>query len=323
MDEERFLVTGSEGCIGAWTVRSLALSGIPTVAVDLAPAGTRLDKILAGEHRQSIVHVSADLSLDGVLAELIERHRVTRIVHLAALQVPFVRANPILGGMVNVVGTLRVFEAVRASAGQVRGLAYASSSAAVGPPEAVHQPQTLYGALKLCNEHTGRIYAQDYETYSVGLRPCIVYGPARDQGMTAALTHALKAATLGVRYHIPFGGLVDVQYAEDVAAAFICSAMLDGNQGASVYDLHGDALTVSDFVMAINRVLPEATGLITHADDQIPGNVVVDDADLVARLGGLPKTSVDAGIRASIAMFRGLLDRGQLSADELPGAAAQ
>ena len=34
------------------------------------------------------------------------------VVHLAALQVPFVRANPPLGMHVNVAGTVNVFDAV-------------------------------------------------------------------------------------------------------------------------------------------------------------------------------------------------------------------
>ena len=58
-------------------------------------------------------------------------------------------------------------------------------------------------------------------TPSIGLRPCVVYGPNRDQGFSAAITHALKAAVLGLPYTIPFQGRIDLQYADDVAAAFV------------------------------------------------------------------------------------------------------
>jgi nucleoside-diphosphate-sugar epimerase len=42
---ERFLVTGALGCIGAWTVRSLAEEGTPVVAFDQAADTRRLRDI--------------------------------------------------------------------------------------------------------------------------------------------------------------------------------------------------------------------------------------------------------------------------------------
>jgi UDP-glucuronate 4-epimerase len=320
--EERFLVTGSEGCIGAWTVRNLVTAGCYTVATDLPPAGRRLGKVLDPGLLDRVVHVDGDVTAEGMLERVIREHEITRVIHLAALQVPFVAADPILGGEVNVIGTLRVLESVRAAGRQVRGVAYASSTGATGPIDAPHEPLTLYGAFKLCNEHTARLYARDYDTYAIGLRPCIVYGPGRDQGLTAALTHALKAVVLDVPYEIPFGGLVDAQYTQDVATAFIRCALLDGNEGAAVYDLHGDAITVADYIATIGRVVPRAEELVTYADVPIPGNVDVDDHDLVARLGALPKTSLEEGIRRSIEVFQRHRDAGTLTVGELPLAPA-
>lgn len=315
--DETVLVTGGEGCIGAWAVRNLALAGVRTVSTDVSPAGSRLGKILDYEAYPSLSFEPADMREAGAIEKIVATHGVTRIVHLAALQVPFVFANPLLGAEVNVVGTVRVLEAARASQGVVKGLSYASSAASVGPVDDPHSPETLYGVFKLSNEHTARIYARDYGVASIGLRPCIVYGPTRDQGLTSALTTALKAVSLGESYQIPFGGPVDIQYAEDVAAAFIRAAFLDGNETASVYDLHGDALTVEEYTEAIARIEPAAADLLTVATVPIPGNVIVDDAALIARLGGLHKTQLDEGIRASLEVFRDHRARGLLSADEM------
>lgn len=315
LEDEVFLVTGSEGCIGAWAVRNLTLAGVRTVAADIAPPGSRLDKILDRSRYDTLVHERVDLREEDAIAQVVQRHGVTRIVHLAALQVPFVFADPLLGAQVNVVGTVRVLEAARAAAGQVRGLAYASSGASAGPDEAPHEPATLYGVFKLTNEHTARIYARDYGVNSIGLRPCIVYGPTRDQGLTSALTTALKAVALGVEYEIPFGGLVDVQFAEDVATAFIRSALVE-NDSAQVYDLHGDAVTVEDYVGVIGSVAPQSDGLLSVVPTPIPGKVVVDDTDLLQRLGGLPKTTLEQGIRASIDMFEQHRAAGVLTPDD-------
>ena len=60
------------------------------------------------------------------------------IIHLAGLQVPTCRANPVLGARVNVIGTLNVFEAAKTLSkarpdGPSVRIVYASSAAVFGP----------------------------------------------------------------------------------------------------------------------------------------------------------------------------------------------
>jgi nucleoside-diphosphate-sugar epimerase len=318
---DRFLVTGSEGCIGAWVVRHLVRAGIPVAAADLSAPGRRIHKVVEPDLWGRVDHHVVDLREPGTVERLLEATGATRIVHLAALQVPLVIADPILGAEVNVTGTVRVLEAARRAGQQVRGISFASSSAAIGLADSPHRPETLYGAYKLLNEHTSRIYARDWKVGSIGLRPCVVYGAARDQGMTAALTHAIKAAVLGVPYRIPFAGLVDLQYAPDVAEAFVRSALADDVADAPVFDLHGDAVTVEQFVAELVRQVPSARSLISIADSRIPGNVDVDDAELLARVGALGKTSLEAGIADSILRFTQHATAGTLVRDEIPPAA--
>jgi UDP-glucuronate 4-epimerase len=309
--DEHFLVTGADGCIGSWVVRALVESGCKVVACDVAPEPRRVRRILEDRLADAFTYVSGDLRADSLVDELVAAHGITRIVHLAALQVPLVAADPVLGAEVNVIGTLRVLEAARRSS-TVRGVVYASSSAAFGSAGDWGHAETLYGVFKVCNEETARFYARDYDTPSVGLRPCVVYGPNRDQGLSAAITHALKAAVLGVEYTIPFRGLIDLQYVEDVAAAFVATALAD-QSGAPVYDLHGDLLEVADLVPAIELAVPGAAGRISVGSDPVPGRVEFDDAELRAALGPLPKTSLADGIQLSIDHFRRQLDDGSLT----------
>ena len=318
-DGERFLVTGSEGCIGSWVVRTLLEAGLPVVACDLAPELLRLRRILDPAIVDELVYVTGDLTVPGAVDELVAQHGITRIVHLAALQVPFVAANPLLGAEVNVVGTTRVLEAARRSP-TVRSVAYASSSAVFGSTGDWGRPDTLYGVFKAANEETARFYARDYGTPSVGLRPCVVYGPNRDQGLSAAITHALKAAVLGVPYTIPFRGLIDLQYVEDVASAFVRVATAD-QTGAQVFDLHGDLVDVAEVIAIIDREVPESAGRISHGPDPVPGRVEFDDAPLRSVVGDLPKTSLAEGIRASVELFRRQIDAGILSNAEFEKAA--
>ena len=122
---ERFLVTGALGCIGAWTVRPLVREGVPVVAFDLGtdrpPA--RPDHVARGAGRGSRSSPATSPTWLG-RARPRRRTRITNVIHLAALQVPFCRADPPRGALVNVVGTVNVFEAVRRRADRMAPVVY-------------------------------------------------------------------------------------------------------------------------------------------------------------------------------------------------------
>src|SRR5688572_4965622 len=96
------LVTGANGCIGAWAVRRLLADGEDVVALDAGADDHRLRMILHGQEPSGrLERVVADIrDLDGLRAVVRERG-VDRVIHLAALQVPFARADPPLGAAVN------------------------------------------------------------------------------------------------------------------------------------------------------------------------------------------------------------------------------
>ena len=111
--DERFLVTGSGGCIGAWAVAQLVGEGTAVVAFDASDDDHRLRLLLDGEELAALDararrHHRPRRARAG--ARRARRSRTS--IHLAALQVPFCRADPPLGARVNVVGTVNVFEAV-------------------------------------------------------------------------------------------------------------------------------------------------------------------------------------------------------------------
>ena len=186
------LVTGAAGCIGAWVVAALAARGVPVVVVDATDNRRRLKLVMEAAAVDAVSWTLGDVADYEGVSRVVEEHGVEAIIHLAALQVPFCKADPINGARVNVVGTVAVFEAAR-RAGIAR-LVYASSVAAVGVDG---PPSTLYGVYKAADEGLARIYAQDWKVPSIGLRPHTVYGPGRDQGLTSAPTNAMVAAATG------------------------------------------------------------------------------------------------------------------------------
>jgi nucleoside-diphosphate-sugar epimerase len=313
MPNDRFLITGALGCIGAWTVRNLVREETPVVVFDLASDPRRLKLIMSDDELARVTFVTGDITDLEALERALDDHAITHVIHLAALQIPFVRANPPLGARVNVVGTVNVFEAVARRRDRIGSLVYASSAAvydAVDAGEsgvvahgAVGHPTTLYGVFKQANEGTARVYWQDARVASIGLRPYIVYGPGRDQGLTSSPTKAMVAAALGKPYHIPYGGRAAYQYADDVARTFIACARAPF-QGAEIFNLGGSVATMGEIVAAIEAAAPEVRGLITFDDKPLPFPEAFDAAPLEQVIGTLPFTPLAQAVADTIALFR-------------------
>ena len=178
---------------------------------------------------------------------------------------PFCKADPVLGSQVNVTGAVNVFEAAKQH-GLETPIAYASS-AAVYDEHAAVAPRTLYGVYKLANEGLAKVYWQDDGIASVGLRPFSVYGPGRDQGVTADPTLAIDAAVRGEPFRIRFGGSTQLHYAPDVARAFVAAARSEPT-GAHAFSLGGPTTAIADFVAAVEAEIPGAD--ITFDDAPLP-----------------------------------------------------
>ena len=305
------LVTGAAGCIGAWVVAGLVQRGKTPVVFDLSEDRRRLRLLLNDEQANAVRWLKGDLTDTAAVERAIGDSGAAAIIHLAALQVPFCKAEPVLGARVNVVGHVNVFEAARKRG--VKRLVYASSIAAL-PVEGGAYQANLYGVYKAADEGIARIYAQDWGVASVGLRPHTVYGPGRDQGLTSAPTKAMLAAAADKPYTVPFRGTLNFQYAGEVAEIFIRCAEAEVAAGHSdVYDLQGTKATVEVVVDRIRQVVPAAKISVEGANLPFPADF--DDRPLRKLIGTWQATALDTGVERSIGMFRDLLKRGLVSAD--------
>ena len=305
---ERFLVTGADGCLGAWTVRLLLDHGAEVVVFDI---GTN-------DRRHQLVSGGAPLSFERVVGDITDRAAVVdamagvdRVIHLAALQVPFCRADPSGGAAVNVVGTVNVFEA--ALEHRIEPAVYASSIAVYGAaddyaspvlaPDDPLKPSTLYGAYKVANEQTAAVYAADYGLASVGLRPHTVYGPGRDQGLTSQPTAAIYSAVRAQPYQVEYGGVLDFQFAPDVARLFIAAARSHPLEPAApVLNLRGHVKPVSDFVDRVRSI----TGFddLGVGTEPLPFPHAASPAGLAELLGDIEPTPLDDAIAETARILR-------------------
>ncbi|HKY46613.1 MAG TPA: NAD(P)-dependent oxidoreductase [Acidimicrobiia bacterium] len=322
--EERFLVTGAAGCLGAWTVARLAAEGTSVVAFDASLDKYRLRYLMGEGAVEKVPWVQGDIRDLAQLESLAGSHSITHLVHLAALQVPACKADPVTGSQVNVVGTMNVFEVARRSEGRIRGLAYASSAAAFGPAANYADgiatdtdllaPQTLYGVFKQANETTARIYGSDWGTGSIGLRPCVVYGPGRDQGLTSDPTKVMLAAARGESGHIAFGGSSTFHHAEDVAAMFIAAARLEP-AGAAVYNVGGTDTSIEEFASMVEKAVPKVA--VTFGTEALPLPSAIEGSPGKKVLGDVVRfRTLEEGVDDTIEQFRRLLREGLISTRE-------
>lgn len=307
------LVTGAGGCIGAWTVWQLQDSGTPVVAFDLSDNKQRLALLHdAADAADSIVWETGDIADAGRVMEVVDKHCPAAIIHLAALQVPFCIADPLKGAQVNVAGCVNVFAAAKACGVPV--VIYASSVAATAMAEPSSWKQTLYGAYKVCNEHTARVYWNDANIASVGIRPGVVYGPARDRGMSAAPTFAMLAAALKRPYVIPFTGNVGFVHAREAAAAFIRAAITT-TTGAQVFELNGICKTVEEVVDNISARLPDSN--ITCEGASLPFPSGLSDEPLRECIGEYWRSDFDEGLDDTLRFFAQRIKAGRIGLQHL------
>ena len=328
----RVLITGGYGFLGAWIIKNLLAKFSQVWVYDLKEDPRRLTPIMPAADVAKVVFVEGDVTNQAALQEAIAKHQITHVIHLAGLQVPMCRANPMLGAKVNVVGTLAVFEAVRLAGEQIKRLVYASSAAVFGPPEKYPAgpladdvtlfPTTHYGHFKCCNEGNAAVYFQDFGISSIGLRPWTVYGVGRDFGMTSEPTKAIKSLALGREYHITYGGIQDLQFVDDVAKIVRSAAWRARTRGRRAYNLRGHRGRSADVPPGAEQGRSDVlASWITFGDRQLAIAYDLDDAAILKDIGPLPKTPLEDGIRQTLAIFRQLAKEGRLDTSDLDAPA--
>ena len=302
------LVTGGGGFIGTWVLRALLARGIRAVAFDAHENPARWQRLL-GARAAEIPFVKGSLLDRTLLARVFDEQGVTHVIHLAALLTPNCQQDPFAGCEVNVLGSVALFEQAKRS--HVQGLSYASSMAVFGP-EPDSDPTTaaitenrspsFYGTFKKAVELIAEQYWLHAELPSVGIRPHVVYGPERDQGLTAGPSLAARAAAQGEPFHINYRGVVGYDFVEDVADAFVRTA-LETPPGAHVVDLPSEPATVEQLVAVIDAIVPGAAAKITIDGPVLPCNDSRREHLITDILPDWRATSLADGMRRTIELY--------------------
>lgn len=184
----KYLVTGAAGFIGNFVAERLCSEDHEVIGLDnlndYYDPNLKLARLERIEHFENFTFVKIDLADRKAMADLFEKEKFERVIHLAAQAgVRYSIENPMAYIDSNVVGMATILEGCRHN--KVQHLVYASSSSVYGAnkkipfstDDVVDHPVSLYAATKKSNELMAHTYSHLYNLPTTGLRFFTVYGP--------------------------------------------------------------------------------------------------------------------------------------------------
>jgi nucleoside-diphosphate-sugar epimerase len=321
----RILITGGTGCIGSVTVyKLLQMPEVEKIVVATRTGNAGALKLWLGEQLDPrIEFVTLDVSDCQAVRTLTPRINPTHIIHLGGFQSPDCSSNHLKGMEINVGGTMELFDTAE-KLPELQRFVFASSGAVYGKraeyPEAVIRedvrltPPNHYGIWKLAGEHLARFFHDRTHIPTVCLRLNTTYGLGRDKGMTSAPTVAMKAVALSaakwktVSFAMPYQGLENYHFVEDVGAHFAACAM-QPFEGYGVFNIKGKTIEVKRF-LDIVRQQAEMLDIGKYADISIAADAKpnmfsydLSHEKIDATFSDMPLTSIENGVMRSLLAF--------------------
>lgn len=310
------LVTGAAGFVGMHTSLELKRLGMNPVGYDNVNnyystdlKQSRIDEL----KKHSITFVKGDVCDTNALKETIAKHKITRIIHLAAQAgVRYSLDHPLEYTRNNVDCFVYLLETLN-ELDMKDTLVYASSSSVYGnnikvpfqETDMVADPASLYAATKRSNELIAHTYWNLYNISSIGLRFFTVYGPYGRPDMAPWIFTDKISNNETIRVFNHGNSKRDFTYVEDIVQGVVNSLYVHTGQPEVVNLGNGRPVILADFV----RIVEERVGKKAqiHTVGMQKGDVPVTYADITkARklLGYDPNTPIEEGIAKFVAWFR-------------------
>lgn len=223
----RVLVTGGAGFIGSHLTDAFLARGDEVIVVDDLSSGRsgRLDD-QAKLHKLSIADAAA-------FAAVVRQSQPGLICHLAAqIDVRTSVDAPAQDAGVNVVGTVNVLEAARATGARVLfassgGALYGRNAPIPSREDVLPLPESPYGIAKYCAEQYIGLYNRLHGTRHTIMRLANVYGPRQDPSGESGVIPIFCGAALAKEDPTVYGDGTqtrDYVYVGDAVSAFLAGA---------------------------------------------------------------------------------------------------
>lgn len=235
------LVTGSSGFVGRVVMSRLAAAGHRAIGLDPAVAAT--------------TQVIDDLSDRDRVRALLQRERVTHIIHAGGISGPMVMADDPAGVItINVAGSMNLLYAAMDCG--VRTFVYCSSVAAIGDfyePTPIGEdypmrPASAYGCSKAAMDYVLRALWHKAPLDICSLRLTAVYGPGRQTEFN--VDTIVRAALAGQPARIAPLSDWPYVYVDDAADACIAACFSDARKQLAYFVAHPERVTPDDIAAA-------------------------------------------------------------------------
>jgi nucleoside-diphosphate-sugar epimerase len=235
------LVTGASGFIGRVVMARLATMERRAVGLDPRPSAT--------------AHVIDDLSDRSRLRALLQREKITHIIHAGGVSGPMVMTDDPAGVLaINVIGSMNLL--YEALSGGVTTFVYCSSVSAIGnyyEQEPIGEdypmrPTSTYGCSKAAMDYVLRGLWRKVSLDLCSLRLTAVYGPGRETEFNADTI--VKAALAGTRARLDPLGDWPYVYVDDAADAAVAACFSTSRKQLAYFIAHPERVTAQDIADA-------------------------------------------------------------------------
>jgi UDP-glucose 4-epimerase len=317
------LVTGALGVNGSAVLRNFCARQIRPIVFE-----NRIDLSLVQDLVGQFEVIQGDINDLVALIRVLQKHKIQRLVHMAALMPPAAEADPYKGFIVNALGTVNVLEA--ASLTGVERVVFTSSVSYYGrvtEPENLHpvytpvtedhypNPDSVYDVTKVASEVMGLAYGRTYGIEFVSLRFANIYGPGKlaRHGRVSLHSKIIESAMAGVPVRLRQGSeqKADMIYVDDVAQGIVLATLVDRVPHPAYNISTGRGETIVEFADAVKAVIPGANIEVGPGLDFFeygaPGGYYLMDPTLAREnLGFEAQCSLEEGVRRYVETMRRL-----------------
>ncbi|MCM8540807.1 MAG: NAD(P)-dependent oxidoreductase [Lentisphaeraceae bacterium] len=302
-----YLIIGASGCIGFETAKWILTKHPEHKVITCSRGNTKFPGKLSGA-----IHECGDIASTDSIYKIIEKHKVSHILHCAALRTTECNDNPERAHEINVQGTMNVAKAAELS-NSVKEFIFISTAAVYDQVESQTANVTEefpvkkyapYVATKLESEELLKEFSKTSKIKISIIRPQILFGPTRSlQGSTAGMTNCIRSAALKEKFQIPFSGQYSFHYTGDVGPLIGTILITEKDYSYEIFNLPGNPYKVSDFC-DISNSFDSTNSYISFEEKQYPFALSVSYEKYLSYFGEVNISDLSQAITETYVHFK-------------------